>query len=110
MYEIIRNSGFRLTFKNGLTLSVQFNPAVNYVSNKTTRLHSNVNRETLEVIDARQNRQLDAEIAVINEKGIGYNAFVTRKVFPEFNDDVKGYVTTDELAEVIQRVKSFVVA
>lgn len=101
MFEILRNSGFQMTFSNGCMLSVQFNPAINYISNRRYSAE-NMNKYTMSIIDAKQNRQPDAEIAAIDKVG----RFITREFFPDLGDDVKGYVTTDEVADLITHVRN----
>lgn len=84
---------FWLTFENGYMISV-FNGFGSYSKNhfKTDLLK---NLENCGV------NSKDCEIAIIyNEK------FVTKK-FVECDDDVKGYVSADELADIIYKVKNF---
>lgn len=89
MFEITRNSGFKMTFENGCTLSVQFHPCFNYITNRGLNW-------------SLKNGQPDAEIAVFDETG----RFITQEFYPELMDDVKGYVTTDEVAILAIRVKN----
>lgn len=101
MFEITRNSGFKMTFENGCTLSVQFHPCFNYITNRDFRWN-NTNMKEGDIINASQNRQPDAEIAVFDEM----RNFITREFYPDLMDDVKGWVTPDEVAELMVRVKN----
>lgn len=84
---------FRLTFENGYTISI-FNGFGSHSENHFNRNLLNISN--FDSIDSK-----DCEIAVIyNEK------FVTKK-FVECDDDVKGYVSADELAGIIYKVKNF---
>lgn len=73
--------GFQMTFANGNTISVMYGVG-NYCDNR--------NRLSME---ESCTISPDAEIAIWNKKGDWY----------DFGDDtVKGYLTTDEVAEFIQ--------
>ena len=83
---------FRLTFEKGYTISI-FNGFGSHSENHFNRNLLNISN--FDSIDSK-----DCEIAVIyNEK------FVTKK-FVECDDDVKGYVSADELADIIYRVRN----
>ena len=80
------NKGFQLTFQNGWTISVQWGKG-NYCSNR------NLEIKYESILEAKS-----AEIAIwdINNKSYEING-----------DLVVGWVTTDEVAEWIDKVKNF---
>ena len=80
------NKGFQLTFQNGWTISVQWGKG-NYCSNRN-----------LEIKDESILEAKSAEIAIwdINNKSYEING-----------DLVVGWVTTDKVAEWIDKVKNF---
>ena len=80
---------FWLTFENGYMISV-FNGFGSYSENhfKTNLKKHNISSK-------------DCEIAII------YNGIFTTDKFLKCNDDVKGYVSADELADIIYEVKNF---
>lgn len=83
----IHNSGFRMTFANGWTISVQFGGG-NFCENRTygdVALKATVS-------------SANAEIAIWDEKDRWFNFE---------NDQVKGWVTPNEVAEWIQKVSKF---
>jgi hypothetical protein len=81
------NKGFQMTFENGWTISVQFGYG-NYCTNRNhpdkTELH---NQEMVSCPDA--------EIAIWDSFGEHYNFG---------HDTIKGYCSTDEVAEWIAKV------
>ena len=90
-FKITRGKGFHITFKNGVTVSVQFG-LYNY------RLHYNS--------DADNNEQLmkdgmlespDAEIAIFDAKG----KWLTNKWQEGLSDDIKGYVEPGEVLDAL---------
>jgi hypothetical protein len=84
---------FWLTFENGYMVGI-FNGFGSYSEN---HFKTDLLKQTENYIISSKN----CEIAVI------YNGeFVTRN-FVECDDSVKGYVTADELADVIYKVKNF---
>ena len=84
---------FWLTFENGYMISVS-NGFGSYSEN-------HFRTDLLKNLPNCNVNSKDCEIAVIyNEK------FVTKK-FVECDDDVKGYVSADELADIIYKVKNF---
>ncbi len=83
-----RGKGFRIQFNNGFTLSVQWGPG-NYCEKQNEDMRA---PDKVEFWDSS-----DAEIAVIDETG----AFISLG-----EDTVKGWVTADEVAEVIGIVQS----
>ena len=80
------NKGFQLTFQNGWTISVQWGKG-NYCSNRN-----------LEIKDESMLEAKSAEIAIwdINNESYKING-----------DLVVGWVTTDKVAEWIEKVKNF---
>jgi len=83
--------GFHLTFENGLTISVQWGYG-NYCSNKSYRWGEEEVLAKEGFFDATT-----AEIAVWDESG-------TWMRFE--HDQVKGWVTSDEVADYITKVKN----
>lgn len=83
--------GFTMTFNNGWTISVQFGYG-NYCENGRHPDGYNFYKGKDKITSS------DAEIAIWNEEGDWY----------DFGpDSVKGYCTPDEVAEWIEKVKSF---
>ena len=87
-FTITRGKGFRIQFNNGFTLSVQWGPG-NYCENQNKAFDSPEKVEFWE--------SLDAEIAIIDEAG---------KFMSLGEDQVKGWVTADKVAELIGIVQS----
>ena len=85
-FTITLGKGFRIQFNNGFILSVQWGSG-NYCENQ--------NKEWMGKVEFWESS--DAEIAVIDEDG----AFISLG-----EDTVKGWVTADEVAEVIGIVQS----
>jgi len=85
MFETTQNKGFKITFGNGVTVSVQFGPG-NYCQHYDTIFSSRT------LIDApayeQQWESTDAEIASWNSEG-GWHNFDC--------DQVKGYLSPDEV-------------
>ena len=80
---INERNGFNIAFSNGLMVSVQFGSHMHCVAKKD-----------------KNGFKKNAEIAVIKGK-----RFVTKEYVEDCGgDDVKGYVTPEELADVIFRV------
>ena len=84
---------FWLTFENGYKISV-FNGFGSYSEN-------HFKTEVCRTPEFASVDSKDCEIAVIHN-----NIFCTSK-FIETDDDVKGWVNADELADVIYKVKNF---
>ena len=96
MSEFVCNeTGFSMVFSNGIRISVQFGQG-NYCDNKNKTL-TNFNRVT----------STTAEIASMPVNGHGeWFQFVTYGIA----NDVKGWLTTDEVAgwiEIVSNAKSF---
>jgi hypothetical protein len=79
----VGNRGFRMTFKNGWSISVQWGPG-NYISDRSRDL------------DGPQKNELwpsvNAEIAIFQPDGEWH-----RPEGEDWSDDVKGWVTPDEV-------------
>ena len=80
-----------MIFSNGITLSVQFHPFMHYISNR---------KFSLDFPAQNFDPQPNAEIAVMDKNG----KFITEEFFPDLNDSVKGYTTTDEVGELIGKI------
>ena len=91
-----RFGGFQIRFENGYTISI-FNGFGSYSENHfNTKLHEKM--ENLNFTDSCISK--DCEVAVIYE-----DIFCTDK-FIETDDSVKGYISADELADLIIKVKN----
>lgn len=91
MITITQNRGFHLTFENGWTISVQIGTG-NYCDRRD---YSAVYRQEMSepIIQSP-----DAEIAIWDKNN---------NWFDFGNDTVKGWVSTEEIAEWIERVRNF---
>ena len=87
-----KNGHCWLTFENGYKVSI-FNGYGSYSEN-------HFREGLLHIPEFSSVDSKDCEIAIIYN-----NKFVTRK-YVECNDDVKGYVSADELAEIIYKVRN----
>lgn len=90
MFVINQHKGFQITFANGYTVSIQFGPN-NYCQRK-------YERDWRAPEHAARWASTDAEVAVFRPD----DSFVHLTEF----DDVKGYVTPDEVAQIIATVAS----
>ena len=90
--KITDGKGLHLTFKNGLTLSIQFGLG-NYCSNYNK----------IQLDDRNNIFSDDFEIAVWDKKG----NFVTKEVFKIKDNDVIGYVSVNKIDSIIRKVKNF---
>jgi hypothetical protein len=89
MLRSTNNKGFQLTFSNGITISVQWG-AHNYCCRRNNSADLFAEKDTPVV------ESLDAEIAIWD----------SQEVWHDFGSDtVKGWVTTDEVGEWIDRVR-----
>lgn len=84
---------FVLTFKNGYTISV-LNCFGSFSEN-----HFKFNLLKKDKFDSINSK--DCEIAIM------YNEIFVTGIFLECGDMVKGYVSADELADIIYKVKNF---
>ena len=91
MISSTNNKGFRMTFENGWTISVQFGYG-NYCDNN--RHPEGFNFSTKQDIVNSSN----AEIAIWDKDG---------EWFDFGGDIVKGYCTADEVASWIEKVKNY---
>jgi len=89
-FKIINKSGFHITFKNHLTVSVQFGLGT-YTENRTK---CNENEKCL-----------NAEIAIIDSN----DQFVTSKFFADdpYVTDVAGYLSPEQVAKIILDVSEY---
>lgn len=88
MLQTTQNKGFSMTFENNLTISVQFGTA-NYCSRKSysSDYRSEMKKDIIE--------SETAEIAIWDEND---------KWFNFGSDEVKGYCTSNEVAQWINKV------
>lgn len=86
MITVNNNKGFKLTFDNGLTISVQIGNG-NYCSNQ----NSNINE-----MEQRITESTTAEIAIWNEEN---------KWFTFEGDQVKGWINANEVGIWIDKVR-----
>ena len=86
------NKGFTMTFKNGLTISVQFGRG-NYCENRFSQDHK---MNTPGTVSSN-----DAEIAIWDSDGVDFNFGSD-----ENQSSVVGFMDSDEVSEWIQKVKS----
>ena len=90
--------GFKITFKNGYTISV-INGFGSYSENHfNTKLCKKMNNNNIKYFDMCKSK--DCEVAVFYE-----DIFCTDR-FIETDDSVKGWITADELADLITKVKN----
>jgi hypothetical protein len=87
MFRITDGKGFHIKFANGYTLSVQFGPS-NYCQRRKAK---HADARSLGAMGS-----IDAEIAVVAPDG------AIRKSAP--HDTVRGYVSPDEVARIMQIV------
>jgi len=88
MFRTTMNKGFQMTFENGMTISVQFGYG-NYSSNRDK---APMDARTVNSVESET-----AEIAIWDSNGTWMN----------FNhDNVKGWVSADEVADYIIKVKN----
>lgn len=93
MFKITEGRGFHITFANGYTISVQFGIG-NYCTNRHDR--------NAQLQQADCNLQCEnAEVAAYAQNGNWY-----RPTCLNSGDDVAGYVTPDQLAQVIAEVQA----
>jgi hypothetical protein len=88
MFKICKDAGFHMTFENGWTVSVQFG-RFSYCANKAPFFDDE--------IDVIKTECINAEIAAWDYDENWYSF--------EF-DQVKGYCSTDEVADFIHKIKN----
>jgi len=100
MFNSVYNRGFKMTFENGITISVQWGEG-NYCEREgwQTDLMADCKKS--------QTKSTDAEVAIWDDCG----NWITKEAFSEvygkdLDDEVEGYLTTDQIAELIQWAKS----
>jgi len=95
-FRSCRNMGFQMTFSNGWMISVQFG-AFNYCSNR------DLNADSTMFLDGPKGTLecANAEVAVFNPDG----DFVRPDGF-DFGEDVKGFVSPDEVSLLVRWVSS----
>ena len=94
-FGINKSKGFHMTFANNLTLSVQFGPG-NYCDNYD---------EPFDLSGVRKDyKSSNAEVAVFSASN---GAWFTRVFMPEAGDDVVGYLTPNQVAELIVKVAAY---
>jgi hypothetical protein len=91
MFKIIGGKGFHLTFKNGNTISVQFG-AGNYCDNYNDDIIESMNKTSCE--------SETAEVATWTAGG----EWNLKKFLPEATDDVHGYMSADEVLDLMNKV------
>jgi hypothetical protein len=89
-----RNQGFHLTFENGWTISVQIG-ALNYCGDYPD---NEMDRNDYTKLDSKPCQRINAEIAYWQNDG-PMESF-------EDGDTVKGWVSPDEIAEWIYKIKN----
>ena len=89
MFTTTYNKGFHITFKNGVTVSVQWG-YWNYCENYNKAEVENANM--LDSIDSK-----DAEIAVWDKN----STWILKKYAPYNDDDVMGYVTPEQVLDIM---------
>ena len=100
MFRTYMNKGFHIKFSNGITLSVQFGPG-NYCEKQNS-----MDYEKPKKVDRWESE--NAEIAIWAEGGTWITKECLKELYPEeeYLNDVKGYVTADEVADIIQWCKN----
>ena len=96
MFKITHGKGFHITFKNGITVSVQFGE-FNYCGKYPRNL---MNRDQKQAIKGVE----DAEIAIFESKKIG--RWLTKE-FTKDNSDVLGYQTPEQVLEALIWAKNY---
>ena len=90
-FAICSGKGFHITFKNDVTVSVQFGVA-SYSEHHDDDL-SMIGKEK----EHRHWESIDAEVAMWDKEG----TWITKEYFKDDCDDVYGWVTPDELPELL---------
>ena len=93
MFRITDGKGFQMTFENGWTVSVQFGYG-NYCANR-----DNKSATTLFGIYDGPVESLTAEIAAWDKNGEWFKF--------EDGQDVRGYTTPDQVADLIEVIRRF---
>lgn len=98
MFKAIGNKGFHVQFENGYVLSVQWG-TVNYCEARDYNAAYGC-----EASEPKWSSE-DAEVAIM-DSCLPDMPFVTREFIPTLCDDVKGWVTADEVATLMLAVAS----
>ena len=98
MFKSTRNKGFHMTFKNGITISVQFGHA-NYCSRRNDHPYDSTKFEEMDEMRQPIIESNTAEIAIWDKEG---------KWFDFGSDTVKGWIDTNEVAQWIN-IASFAI-
>jgi len=88
-FKITDHKGFHITFKNEITVSVQFGPG-NYCENREMSYSKPKEVMTL--------KSSNAEIAIFDSDGTWFTRFCP---FIKDSDDVDGWVTPEKLLDVL---------
>jgi hypothetical protein len=103
MFESTGGRGFQISFPNGLTVSVQWGYGL-YCDNR----HNSKVRNEVSSLAAEECfiRSTNAEVAVFEhqDKPDRIGNWRTRDFIPGIGDDVKGYRSPMEVADLIYRV------
>ncbi len=97
MFRITGGKGFQVTFKNEVTVSVQFGVG-NYCKDYNKQPINNYDKESRE---QAENGSPNAEIAIFNKNG-----WLTNE-FKEGCDNVLGYQTPEQLLEALNWAKKY---
>ena len=98
MFQIVHGAGFKMTFANGYTISVQFRPG-NYCDNRDMKAEMDMYRTGSvgpNVPGMPVYQCPNAEVAVMDPSG----EFIRHPSWTH-GDDVKGWVSPDEVAALI---------
>lgn len=105
-FKIINSKGFHITFKNKITVSVQFgslNYCENYPHNEVPEISLNESWSRENKIFAERGTK-DAEVAIMDKSG----NFITQKYLKsigEKSDDVIGFQTPAQVLEIMNWAK-----
>ena len=92
-FKITDNKGFHITFRNGVTVSVQFGGG-SYCQNYNDNIVPNPEDKTC----------VNAEIAIWDKTG----RWLTKEFRPDINDDVIGWVLPDEVLKALIWAEAYV--
>ena len=83
-------TGFRITFANGITVSVVFHEFAYCTARNDDQM-------------LRERRSPDCEIGIFGSD----NGWLTRQFVPDANDDVIGWVSPEDLVDLVVKVKNY---
>lgn len=98
MFKITNGKGVQMTFENGLTISVQFG-AGNYCDNRNNSIYEESQKTCGQSIIESNT----AEIAIWNNEG----DWITNKFTDRGDGTVAGWLVTDEVFEIMEKVKNY---